>query len=1222
MSFGFGIGDFLAVIELAKEIRKGFVEAPVQFKNISDESLSLVLQDVEIDISAKELSSQQQADLRKLSTSCHEVLVDISKTIEDYTELSSTKDGKRNMAKRAWKRLKWEPNDIQELRLRIGTNIALLTAFNGQIIKRGVEKLVQHQEEEARQEVLDWLSPSNYATQQSDYIARREEGTGQWFLDSPEFKNWISGSKQMLFCPGIPGGGKTILASVVIDELYDRFRSGGEAAIAYLYCNYNRHDDESAIALLSNLLKQLAQSQPSLPSSVQEMYDEHMAKRTRPSMGELSKTIIQMLSKTSEFPKVYIVIDSLDECRMYDGSRTKLLDAMFELQDACNINILATSRFIPGITERFEKRPTLEIRASTGDVKRYLRGNLAMLPAFVLRNPELQTEISTEIAMAVDGMFLLAQLYLNSLVGKKSPKAIRLALKGMSSSTKQYDSAYNDAMRRIQGQISDQTEMAMQVLAWITCAKRPLTTVELQTALAVEIDESDFDEDNLPDLIDMVSVCAGLVTIDEQSNVIRLVHYTTQEFFQRNQSTWFPKANYDIGSICVAYLSFDTFKTGSCQTEEDFVSRLADYPFGNYAATFWGNHILESVESEAGVEKAMSEDAIIALLLDTPKVNSCMQFMSSYENSLYDAPVIEFGDSLYPGNTSLLTTGLHLAAYFELRDVAQKLISLGSSVNCIDAVGKTPLSWAAEHNRLEAIKFLLANGADPNIKDRRGNMPIFLATKESHEQAVELLLEANSDLLSSNNNGLFPLHAAAKRGSEKVSRVLLKQGLNAHAKDESGHTPLFKAAQSDHLNLVQLFLDWDLEVNPQDIELNASLSVAAMYGNKEIVQFLLEKGADANNIEYSGMTPLMHAILRKTSAIQVLLSWGVELELKGEQGPTALHCAATSGEAEVIQLLVEAGADINTKDNDGQTPLYAAIDCNYPKSVLALLKSGGVKLENKDDQGRTALSYAVTCANPEVAQLLLDNGADISTQDDDGQTPLHTAARYGYLELVLTLLKCDGVQLETKDRWGLTALSYAAAYGSPEVIQLLLETGADIDTEDNDGRSVFSHAASENKFANLTVLFTSTSINNIHRPDKSGLTPLIYAAVHGDTEVIQLLLENGADINTMDNNGRSVFFHAALQNKFTNLTALFTSVNIKNIHQPDRYGRTPLHVATSSGHLQSVLTLLKSDGVDCEAQDEFGRTALSDATLRKRVDLTLELKAPFKKVRMDGVIFA
>lgn len=133
------------------------------------------------------------------------------------------------------------------------------------------------------------------------------------------------------------------------------------------------------------------------------MYAKHVAKGTRPGMGELSMAI-QLLSQPSNFAKVYIVIDALDECRMYDGSRTKLLNAIFELQDSCNTNLLATSRSIPEITERFKEKPELEIRASTVDVMRYLQGNLEMLPAFVSRNPELQKEISKEITEAVDGM--------------------------------------------------------------------------------------------------------------------------------------------------------------------------------------------------------------------------------------------------------------------------------------------------------------------------------------------------------------------------------------------------------------------------------------------------------------------------------------------------------------------------------------------------------------------------------------------------------------------------------------------------------------------------------------------------------------------------------------------------------------------------------------------------------------------------------------------------
>lgn len=108
--------------------------------------------------------------------------------------------------------------------------------------------------------------------------------------------------------------------------------------------------------------------------------------------------------------------------------------------------------------------------------------------------------------------------------------------------------------------------------------------------------------------------------------------------------------------------------------------------------------------------------------------------------------------------------------------------------------------------------------------------------------------------------------------------------------------------------------------------------------------------------------------------------------------------------------------------------------------------------------------------------------------------------------------------------------------------------------------------------------------------------------------MIQLLLEKGADINTKDNDRRGVVFYAASENRYNNLTALFTSTNIRNIHQPDLHGQTPLHVAATCGHLQSVLTLLKSDGVDCEAQDEFSRTPLSDAIVRKRFDVVKGLE--------------
>ena len=93
-------------------------------------------------------------------------------------------------------------------------------------------------------------------------------------------------------------------------------------------------------------------------------------------------------------------------------------------------------------------------------------------------------------------------------------------------------------------------------------AFRPLTVIEVQHALAVEPGNVNFDEDALPDEDVLVSVCAGLVTIDQESKIIRLVHYTAQEYFERISMARFPDARTSIATICLAYISFDVFAEG------------------------------------------------------------------------------------------------------------------------------------------------------------------------------------------------------------------------------------------------------------------------------------------------------------------------------------------------------------------------------------------------------------------------------------------------------------------------------------------------------------------------------------------------------------------------------------------------------------------------------------------------------------------------------------
>ncbi|KAM0474066.1 hypothetical protein ACHAPX_007779 [Trichoderma viride] len=322
------------------------------------------------------------------------------------------------------------------------------------------------------------------------------------------------------------------------------------------------------------------------------------------------------------YSKVFIIVDALDECQPFNDCGLGLLSYIFDLQANSVTKFFATSRPIPDCEDQFRSQTHLrrEILATNEDVRTYLDGHTSDLPRCVLKKPDVQEKIKAEITSAVEGMFLLAQLYLDSLKDKTSIKQINFALEefnkqsqlGLGEDKKRevLEKAYEQAMDRINSQMPGFRVLGRKVLAWITCAKRKLTIRELRHALAVEVGSTQLDRDNLPGIEDMVSACAGLVTFDEKSKVIRLVHYTTQEYFDRTQQYWFPDADTDITEICVTYLSFSVFKRGECSTYKAFRRRLHSNPLYDYAAQNWGHHartapekqlILDFLESEANV---------------------------------------------------------------------------------------------------------------------------------------------------------------------------------------------------------------------------------------------------------------------------------------------------------------------------------------------------------------------------------------------------------------------------------------------------------------------------------------------------------------------------------------------------------------------------------------------------------------------------------------------
>jgi Cdc6-like AAA superfamily ATPase len=261
---------------------------------------------------------------------------------------------------------------------------------------------------EEHQAILEWLTPIDYANQQSDFISRRQEGTGQWLLNSDKFRHWVGQNKQTLFCPGIPGAGKTMSATIIVDKLYTQFQNNTAVGIAYVFCNFRREHEQKPVDLLASLLKQLIQRLPSVPQSVQRLYEHHQHKRTRPLFDEISQATQSVIP---HYSRTFIIVDALDECQISEGGRKKFLTELFRLQDKTEANLFVTSRFIPEIEKDFEEKSArLEIRATDEDLQRYLDGHMLKLPSFVSRSTPLQEEIRSAIISTVNGMYVSSRL--------------------------------------------------------------------------------------------------------------------------------------------------------------------------------------------------------------------------------------------------------------------------------------------------------------------------------------------------------------------------------------------------------------------------------------------------------------------------------------------------------------------------------------------------------------------------------------------------------------------------------------------------------------------------------------------------------------------------------------------------------------------------------------------------------------------------------------------
>ncbi|EGN99623.1 hypothetical protein SERLA73DRAFT_106266 [Serpula lacrymans var. lacrymans S7.3] len=366
-----------------------------------------------------------------------------------------------------------------------------------------------------RQRLADWLCPLNFPQRQSEVNEMRREGTGEWILNDDTFRRWHKGDLKTLWCPGIPGAGKTILASYIIKHILVKKHKCNNVAVVYIYCNYKDQSTQTVYNLVASLLKQLVQDFPPTFERVKTEYKSHLERHVRPTLSEVRNTLRKEIT---EFSQVFVVADALDEVSE-DNRRAELLHSLQSLGGS----LLVTSRDIPTIGAALYNNERMDIRAREDDMCKYIDGrirsgsHLTQLNRLLDKHPHVKQKIIKYLPKKAQGMFLLCRLHLDSLACKLTARGVLDALDRLPQGI---NDAYDDTMKRINTLDEERRLLALKTIMLIASALRPLTTRELQEAVAFSSDHPYIKDDDLVDETFIMDICAGLVMATKPAHSI------------------------------------------------------------------------------------------------------------------------------------------------------------------------------------------------------------------------------------------------------------------------------------------------------------------------------------------------------------------------------------------------------------------------------------------------------------------------------------------------------------------------------------------------------------------------------------------------------------------------------------------------------------------------------------------------------------------------------
>ena len=355
--------------------------------------------------------------------------------------------------------------------------------------------------------------------------------------------------------------------------------------------------------------------------------------------------------------------------------------------------------------------------------------------------------------------------------------------------------AFDETINRIQRLPDSRKQLGMNALLWISHAKRPLLVIGLAEVLSIKSGQNTVNWKHCTTSNVLLACCQGLATIDQESSIIRLAHYSVQEYLIEHSQNLFHSAEASLAETCMKYLLFDTFNSGPWEGETDVLDLIQHNPFLMYAASFWGVHVQLS-EGDPNIQDLTT---------------SFMQQHNAVAAAYQVTQVLNQRRDIYwCAEECLSLTPLHISSHFGLTTITQLLlIQSAFAVDAITVMGTTPLIKAAFRGHVSLVRLLLQKGADPYMENWYGNalhcaaeagqcdtirelikhgmspntydkahelVPLDCTLDNSHVATFETLVDLGADIRLSNDQGLTVIQEAVRQNCVKIIDLMLQRG--------------------------------------------------------------------------------------------------------------------------------------------------------------------------------------------------------------------------------------------------------------------------------------------------------------------------------------------------------------------------------------------------------------------------------------------------------------